>query len=395
MTQFNNNTISIKKTTILILLIVALVLSWTGIGDNYADEMINDAIVDAGLLYGSARVVNALVSVIQSIDLSVWAISISPGEMLDPINDLVERFSSVMTVAIASLALQKILLYVLEHNVFNILLTLSGATVIFELIKTSRLAPYVFKVFFTLAILRISMSFIILANTSVDAAFLDQQEEGDIKNLTSLQSSLSEVANSLDGVNQSDEVSQLEREQLDLITQQQAITKDIKTIQSSIDALEEKRSNLLSDKAFADRLNPFEEDQEVDNIDQAISQHKEQITALNASEALLTESLDQIDEQIECAHTRAEGGTCSIGEWIGNKVGAIDIQGKIDKITTSVEGTIQSVLNLLMMAILKSILLPLLFWWILYKSIKWIWNRDTYPSSRIRHDSTLQIGSGT
>jgi len=131
-------------------------------------------------------------------------------------------------------------------------------------------------------------------------------------------------------------------------------------------------------KLIIDRLNPFEEDDDLSNLNLALSQHKEQIDTLKTSESIIERNIDQLDEQIECANIRSEGGTCSITEWIGNKVNSVDIRGQVERITDSAESTIQSVLNLIMMAILKSILLPLLFWWILYKSLKVLWNDSSY-----------------
>lgn len=381
MTEIVNrgNSFSTRKVSLLILISAAIILSWSGVGDRYADTMINEAIIDAGLLYGSARAVNALVSVIQSIDFSLFTLmTISPGEALDPVNDLVERFSSVMTVAIASLALQKILLYILEHNIFNIMLTLSGVAAIASMIKPFKLTPHIIKIFITLAVLRVSLSFIILANSSVDAIFLKPHEEADYNKLMALQSSLKDVAGSIEGSDQLDEISRLESERNRITDELEIIRNDRAALQASIDQLEKEKADLQSRKKIIDRLNPFEEDDDLSNLNLALSQHKEQIDTLKTSESIIERNIDQLDEQIECANIRSEGGTCSITEWIGNKVNSVDIRGQVERITDSAESTIQSVLNLIMMAILKSILLPLLFWWILYKSLKVLWNDSSY-----------------
>lgn len=58
-------------------------------------------------LFGTARALNAAISVLQSAEVTGSVVvaqgSISPGQALDPVNDLVERFSAVMLTATVAL----------------------------------------------------------------------------------------------------------------------------------------------------------------------------------------------------------------------------------------------------------------------------------------------------
>ena len=52
--------------------------------------------------FAIARAINAVISVIQDAEIGftmLASITVSPGEILDPVNDLIERFSLVMLVA--------------------------------------------------------------------------------------------------------------------------------------------------------------------------------------------------------------------------------------------------------------------------------------------------------
>jgi len=75
-----------------ILIIAALIIlpaiAWWGVFDGYADDSIQSALTNAGLIYGTARGINALVSVLQGTELDVFMLSLSVGELLDPLNDL-------------------------------------------------------------------------------------------------------------------------------------------------------------------------------------------------------------------------------------------------------------------------------------------------------------------
>lgn len=370
-----------KKIWVFILVALVVLVSWTGLADGYAESLIDSAILDAGLLYGSARAVNGLVSVIQSVDISVIALSMSPGELLDPINDLVERFSSVMTLAIASLALQKILLYILDHSIFSIILTLSGLTVIYAQMTSSHKLNLLIKVFLTLALVRLSLTFIIMANTAVDAVFLEEHAAEDIGRFKTMQTSLSDVADSIGNGGDEIDLQVLEERKKELLGQKTVINQDIERTSLAIEELETEISQLQSEKSMLDRYNPLQGDPEVEKLNRSLDEYEAQMDSFELSRGVIDQSIEQIDEQVECADIRSKGGTCSIGEWIDKKTSFIDIDNKLEGISTHLEETVQGILNLIMLAILKSVLLPLLFWWLIIRSVKWVWREPVFVHS--------------
>jgi hypothetical protein len=80
--------------------------------DSAADTYFKDSITKAGVSYGVCRVINATVSVIQqsSVQLEPAGIglSLAVGQIVDPINDMVERLSNVLVMSIASLGVQEL-----------------------------------------------------------------------------------------------------------------------------------------------------------------------------------------------------------------------------------------------------------------------------------------------
>ena len=91
-------------------IIILLIISWWGALDGLASVVNGSSIKDAAVIYGVARSINGVISLIQSAEIGAIVGSVHPGELLDPINDLIERFSSVMAWSLSSLVLQKILL---------------------------------------------------------------------------------------------------------------------------------------------------------------------------------------------------------------------------------------------------------------------------------------------
>jgi len=105
---------------------VVLALAWSGVLDRPSEAYLDGALLGAGAVYATARAINGLVSVLQGTEFSIPMLSFAVGEFLDPVNDLVERFSAMIMVALGSLALQKVLLTLVTDRLFNALLTVVG-----------------------------------------------------------------------------------------------------------------------------------------------------------------------------------------------------------------------------------------------------------------------------
>lgn len=82
------------------------------VADEQADQYFTESIQAAGIAYAGTRGVNAVVSVVKESQLEVApagvGVSIAAGQILDPIDDMTERLSSVLVAAIGSLGVQKL-----------------------------------------------------------------------------------------------------------------------------------------------------------------------------------------------------------------------------------------------------------------------------------------------
>jgi len=82
--------------------------------DTLALEQVDEAFDRALVAFALARVTNAAISFLQETEVEITplgvGVTLAVGEVLDPINDLVERFSWVMLVSLTSLGIQKVLL---------------------------------------------------------------------------------------------------------------------------------------------------------------------------------------------------------------------------------------------------------------------------------------------
>ena len=113
-----------RKITWTVLAIVAIAAALSGIADQTAESYAEDAFKRALVTFAAARTLNGVISVVQSTEVGV-GVTVGVGEILDPVNDLIERFSGVMLVAASSLGLQNVLVTITASTSFTVALILA------------------------------------------------------------------------------------------------------------------------------------------------------------------------------------------------------------------------------------------------------------------------------
>jgi hypothetical protein len=185
----------------LVIGLVGLVgLSWAGSLDAIADKYVDDSLLDAGIIYATARGINALVSALQGTELDMWLVTFSVGELLDPVNDMIERFSGVMTWAVTALAIQKLLLIMVSDTVFSIALTaLAAAAIAAFLLQYRQFSHWVLRGFLLVAFLRFSLALVVIGNLWVDHSFLPNSQDSEHQLMQDFYTDLEGVDNTIRG----------------------------------------------------------------------------------------------------------------------------------------------------------------------------------------------------
>lgn len=116
--------IKILKSLLLAAALVLAHLPWLG---NLAEDYTEQGIKRALVTYAVTRSLNGIISVAQGTEVAVSpagvGVTFAPGEILDPINDLVERFSWVVLASGTSLGIQRLLLEMTSTPILTWLLT--------------------------------------------------------------------------------------------------------------------------------------------------------------------------------------------------------------------------------------------------------------------------------
>ena len=116
-----------RAIAISVMAILLTALSFHGALDEFARTQVTETTNESVAIYLISQGINALVSVLQTSQVNVPLIaSAQVGEMLDPVNDAIERLSSVVVWAIGSLFLQRILLEISSSPAFQWILCSLG-----------------------------------------------------------------------------------------------------------------------------------------------------------------------------------------------------------------------------------------------------------------------------
>lgn len=125
-------------------------------------------------VYAIARGLNAVISAAQGTELSIEpmgvGLTLTPGQILDPLNDLIEQFSSVLLVASASLGIQKILLAVGDIEILRWAIAGFAAIVLLLLLwrkLPDRWSSMLFKMVLIMTLLRLAIPVTIVASNQL------------------------------------------------------------------------------------------------------------------------------------------------------------------------------------------------------------------------------------
>ncbi len=150
--------------------------------DSTADSYFKESITKAGVSYGVCRVINATVSVIQDSSLQLEpagiGLSLAVGQIVDPINDMVERLSNVLVMSIASLGVQELAYEIsitIVPQVSAILLLFLSCLMWFKNTRVLKLQKILMSVLVIAAIARFCLPISSIANEFLQATFFEDK----------------------------------------------------------------------------------------------------------------------------------------------------------------------------------------------------------------------------
>jgi hypothetical protein len=179
-------------------LAILVALSWTGSLDERARIETEQALESTLISYALARTLNGVISVAQGTEIAFQpagiGVVLTAGEILDPLNDLVERFSWIVLLAASSLAMQLLIGEILTSTLLNIVTTLvaSASVVLYwkPSIVSAAVRQFVLRATALLLTFRFTVVLAGFAMSFIGSQYLDEREQVAIEYLSATQTAI-------------------------------------------------------------------------------------------------------------------------------------------------------------------------------------------------------------
>ncbi len=167
-----------------LVVVVALVVALSSVSsvDRVAQEDFESLFSRALITFALARALNGVISVVQGTELALQpagvGVTLTPGEVLDPVNDLIERFSWIMLGATLSLGVQQVLLDIGQWwgtRLVVVLLALAWLALRLWRAKPGQLEPLLLRALIIALFIRFAVPVTLIANEAIYNQFLESR----------------------------------------------------------------------------------------------------------------------------------------------------------------------------------------------------------------------------
>ncbi|MDP2816871.1 MAG: hypothetical protein Q8O29_01075 [Polaromonas sp.] len=167
---------SIRRFVLALFMLAAVACSWFAPLDAPAMAQVDAGLKRALVSFATARALNAVISVAQGTALSVQplgvGVTLTPGQLLDPVNDLVEKFSTLMLAASVAFGVQKALIAMGGYWVISLALTAVALGWAWVHFRRQAPPPWLSRVLVILLMLRFAVPVVTLGTDLLWQKFL-------------------------------------------------------------------------------------------------------------------------------------------------------------------------------------------------------------------------------
>ncbi len=182
--------------------VLAVVAALAGSIDRLSEQTAADSLTRALVTFAASRALNGAISAAQGTELALEpagvGVVLSVGQVLDPINDLVERFSTVMLVAASAIGLQNVLLKITSAPGFDIALIVIAiwllAATWLPVARLKPSLPWSRRALLVAVFVRFALPVLVVGSELVFAEFLATEQQAALDALRGVQADIEEIS---------------------------------------------------------------------------------------------------------------------------------------------------------------------------------------------------------
>ena len=190
-----------KKIVITFVGLSLLAVAQLGVVDRAGLEHTEKGLSRALVTYGISRSLNGVISVVQGTEVAIEPVGVgmtfTPGQILDPVNDLIEQFSSVVLISGTAFGIQRVFLDIVATHTFSLLV---GVFVVLALLimwfsksDAAGVKSLVYRTALIFLIVRFSIPLMAVATENFYQLFLAPQYEESSQELLSTTDQLQDM----------------------------------------------------------------------------------------------------------------------------------------------------------------------------------------------------------
>ena len=358
-----SNLKTVRKLTLLFALL-AVTISWTGGLQSQSDEYVTEALQSGAIVYATARGINGVVSFMQGTELSPAFLTFAVGEFLDPVNDLIERFSGLLMLALGSLSLQKILLEIFGHYGFSVLMT--SLFILLSLSATyARFAAWfdpLLKLFLVTLALHFMVSAVVMASAAVDQVFLQKADKERHANMTELHQELQTLSKARPGAPAKAEVAAATAQLAALRDLESDQQQEIEKLRRELANLKRELAGMRSEVSMLCRLNPMCDEGESINAKKRETLEKQaELGFAESANELTAAQIKELLAYLGCAAKQQAGNACTFWGQAYSLVSPTEWKQRLSIVDAKMNRYADNIITLLVSWLAKAIVIPLFF----------------------------------
>ena len=371
-----------RKWIIIGLVALFVAMAWSDQIDRRSRDYVDSAVVQALGAFATARTLNAVITVAKSVQVGA-VVSVQPLEILDPLHDLVEQYSSIMKLAIGSLITQKLILEIVASTPFKIAVTILGLLAVASLFLFQGAVSTIFvRCFAFVFLLRFLFVLTLALSALIDVTFVNPKTESQLGDLAVVARQVEHFEEESDLSIEQKEILEkelagrkLELEHLVIALERQRGVVEQQALELREAAKNVKQPDVQEINSMT--LSPFSFFTIVETIPVELSQ---QTNTLRLS----SKEKDQIESRVMWTENRISeverelSGESPRGWFSGLRSSfgkAIDL-ADFDELKDKLEVAINSLLNLMALFVFKTLIMPLIFLLMLLRGFRYIWGID-------------------
>ena len=166
----------VQRVALAVVVAIMVACAWLAPLDSAANQQVDAGLKRALLSFATARALNAVISVAQGTEVAVEPAGVgvvfTPGQVLEPVNDLVKEFSNLMLVASISFGVQKVLLSIGAYWLISLLLSMAALGWAFFYLRQQSAPAWLSRILVVLFMVRFAMPMITIGTDILFQKFM-------------------------------------------------------------------------------------------------------------------------------------------------------------------------------------------------------------------------------